>query len=124
MVNMRESKSGLYIRDELICSRIVRCDTLAKKGLGLMFRSKKAVEDTAWLFSFRKPRKIGLTMMFVFFKIDVLFLDSSRKIVEFATLKPWTFYNPRSDAMHCIELKHGTIARYAIKQGDVLDFDP
>ncbi len=112
----------LRIGKKVICNNIVYCNNIFSKGFGLMFRTEKSVDDTAWIFPFRNPRKISLTMLFVFFPIDAIFLDGDKRILEMTSLKPWSFYNPRKEANYCLELKYGSIIKKRLKIGDKLDF--
>ena len=61
-------------------------------------------------------------MLFVFFPIDVLFLDKEKKVVELKEgLKSFGFYNPKNKAKYIIELRKGTILNN-IEIGDVIEF--
>jgi uncharacterized membrane protein (UPF0127 family) len=105
-----------------VCQKVHYCSNIFSKGFGLMFRREKSVKDTAWVFYFKKQRRISLTMLFVFFPIDVIFLDDKKTIVEMTVLKPWSFYNPAKYANYCIELRQGTIDSFKLKIGDSLNF--
>ncbi len=93
------------------------CKSALSKALGLMFcRKRKSL-----VFVFRKEQKVLLHMLFVFFPIDVLFLDSSRKVVELKTdFKPFRFYNPSKKAMYVIEIPSGSADITSI--GDEIEF--
>jgi uncharacterized membrane protein (UPF0127 family) len=98
-------------KNEKICSSII------SKMIGLMFSPKKR----SLVFVFNKEQKVPLHMMFVFFSIDVLFLDSSKKVVELKReFKPFRFYNPSKKAKYVIELPSGMDD--ITKIGDMLDF--
>lgn len=122
MVDKSNKKFGLRIKNKIICSRIVLCDNMLRQGSGLMFRSENSVKDTAWIFYFKRPRRISLTMLFVFFPIDAIFLDSNKKIVEITSLQPWSFYNPKIKTNYCIELEYGAVQMKKLKIGDKLVF--
>lgn len=48
-------------------------------------------------------------MMFVRFPIDAVFLDENEKVVDIATLNPWTInYTPKKPAKYVVEMKAGT----------------
>lgn len=87
-----------------------------------MFRSRKSVCDTAWIFFFNKPTKVSVTMFFVFFSIDVIFLDSKKKVIGIKTLYPWQTYTFKKEISYFIELEFGAIKKYSIKKGDILKF--
>ena len=57
------------------------------------------------MFVFDKEKRISLHMLFVFFPIDVLFLDKNRKIIEIKkNFKPFTFYKSKNKANYVVEL--------------------
>jgi len=86
------------------------------KATGLMFSKQKNI-----VFIFRKERIVSLHMLFVFFPIDVLFLDKNKKIVEIKkNLKPWGFYSPKKKAMYVVELKAGKSSSTSV--GDKIGF--
>lgn len=79
------------------------CKTSLSKAKGLMFSRKK--KDKGLIFAFKKERLVSLHMFFVFYPIDVLFLDNNKKVVEIKrSFKPFTFYTPRNKAKYLIEL--------------------
>ena len=70
------------------------------KARGLMFSKKKNL-----VFVFDKGKKIGLHMFFVFFPIDVLFLDKDKKIIEIKKdFRPFSFYTSQNKAKYVVEL--------------------
>ena len=76
---------------------------------GLMFEDIKKF-NYALVFDFQNESRVGcsLHMMFVFFPIDVLFLDKNKKIVDKAALNPFTpNYTPKKAAKYVIELPKG-----------------
>ena len=96
------------------------CTSISSKAFGLMFHFKKP--DYALVFVFNKERRVDLHMMFVFFPIDVLFLDKNKKIVEIKKdLKPFGYFAPKSTAIYVIELPVGVIGTTSI--GDEISID-
>ena len=76
---------------------------------GLMFESKDNF-DYALVFDFPNETKIGasLHMMFVFFPIDVLFLNSEKQVIDKTTMTPWQFnYTPKKPAKYVVEMPKG-----------------
>ena len=58
-------------------------------------------------------------MFFVFFPIDVLFLDEDKKVVEIKKkFEPFTLYNPKNKAKYVIELPQGAVKNTNTKIGD------
>jgi uncharacterized membrane protein (UPF0127 family) len=91
------------------------------KGTGLMFHRK--IKDSAYIFPFESERKIAITMMFVFFSIDILFLNKENKIVEIKKcLKPFSNYIPKKKAMYVVELPEGHVDKFKIKLNEKIIF--
>ena len=58
-------------------------------------------------------------MFFVFYPIDVLVLDSDKKIVEIKrNFKPFTFWSSSKKGKYLVELS----PKYEFKIGDVVEF--
>ncbi len=73
------------------------CRSMLSKSIGLMFSKPKNI-----VLEFKKPRQIGLHMLFVFYPIDVLFLDEDRRIVEIKeNFKP---FSSREKAKYAVEI--------------------
>ncbi len=85
------------------------------KSVGLMLSKP---ENLAFIF--QDERKRSLHMLFVFFSIDVLFLDSKRRVVEKATLKPFQLYTSKKKAQYVFELRKGQAKK--IKIGSRIQF--
>jgi len=91
------------------------------KAIGLMF-SKRLV-DRGLVFVFNKETNISLHMFFVFFTIDVLFLDKNRKVIEIKEkFRPFTIYLPRNTFMYAIELPSGTVRKSKTELKDTITF--
>lgn len=103
-----------------ILSRKYRiCKSFFSKALGLMFRSSSSHQDM--LFKFDKEQNIGIHMFFVFYPIDVIWLDKNFKVVDAKTLRPFTFYNPKRKAKYVIELREGMIKKRGTITGDDIE---
>ncbi|MBU0615272.1 MAG: DUF192 domain-containing protein [Nanoarchaeota archaeon] len=72
---------------------------------GLMFSRPKTI-----VFDLGKERKIDLHNFFVFFPIDILFLDSDMKVVEIKRdFRPFMLFFPKHKARYIIETPAGHI---------------
>jgi len=92
-----------------IMKKIKHAKTTWQRTKGLMFEDKKKF-DYALIFDFPIESKIGtsLHMIFVFFPIDVLFLNKEKKVVDKVTLPPFQpNYTPRKAAKYVIEMPQG-----------------
>lgn len=108
---------------KIICKEVKICKNHFCKAKGLMFTSANAVDDKALIFDFASEKKISLHMLFVFYPIDVIFLDKKKKVVETTTLKPFCLaYVPKRKAKYVIECKKGSLIRGKVHVGDFLKF--
>jgi len=89
------------------------------KALGLMF----SFSPKTLVFEYGKEQLVPLHMFFVFFPIDVIYLNAGKRVVETASLKPFTFYNPKEKAKYVVELPAGTITATKTKKRDVIGFE-
>lgn len=80
-------------------------DNVFSRAKGLMFSREKNF-DYGLIFDLERETKIGASihMFFVFFPINVVFLDSKKKIVDVKLgLKPWQMTKPRDKCRYVIE---------------------
>jgi len=76
------------------------CKSTWSKARGLMFSKQKTL-----VFYFKKPQIVSLHMAFVFFAIDVLFIDENSTIVEIKrNFTPYSYYKPKKKAKIVIEI--------------------
>jgi len=95
------------------------CSSILCKARGLMFRKNPA----ALVFEFNREQRNSLHMMFVFFLIDVIFLDKDKKVVEIKeNFRPFAMYIPKNKSMYVIELEKGKIAESRSEIGDIIAF--
>ena len=86
------------------------------KAIGLMFSSSI---DTTHIFTFNKLKTVNFHTLFVFFPIDMLFLDENKRVLDIKkNIKPFTF-NVKSKAKYVVELPTEYLK---VKIGDVIDF--
>lgn len=96
------------------------CKDFFSKSIGLMFSLPK--KDFGLIFAFKDERIIGLHMWFVFYPIDVVFLDRQKKVVDILeNFRPFTFASSKTRAMYAVELPAGTVAG-KVKPGQKLEF--
>lgn len=91
------------------------CKNMFSKGLGLMFSRRKNI-----VLEFKKAQRIGLHMFFVFYPIDIMFLDANKKIIEIKrNLKPFRVYTSQKKANYIIEIGK---ERKKLKINDLIRF--
>lgn len=95
-------------------------DDVFSKFLGLMFSIK---QNKTLIFKFNQEKIIELHMFFVFYPIDVLFLNKNKIVVDKKeNFKPFTFYESKKKAMYAIEMPNGIIRKTKTDIGDKIEF--
>ena len=95
---------------------VKHCKSIISKMIGLMFSQKR---DRALVFHFNKESNVELHMLFVFYPIDVFWLNKGKKVADIKKdFRPFTLTGPRK-AMYIIEAKAGLLD---LKEGDVVEF--
>ncbi|MBS3097677.1 DUF192 domain-containing protein [Candidatus Woesearchaeota archaeon] len=97
------------------------CKNSLTKSIGLMFSKK--LDDKALIFVFKKENIVPLHMFFVFYPIDVLFLNKDKEVVELKeSLKPFHLLTPKKGAKYVIELPSDLIRKTRTEVGDKISF--
>ncbi len=117
-------------RKALLADKVEVATRFWKKTIGLMFRS--GIDDSAgFLMEFEREGFYGVWMLGMRFAIDLIFMDSEKRIVEaFENIKPvginpgsWRVYSPGKTARWVLELKAGRIRKTKTSTGDRLSFE-
>jgi uncharacterized membrane protein (UPF0127 family) len=88
---------------------------------GLMFTKKKS--DFGLLFVLGKEKKCPMTMLFVFYPIDIIWVNAKKVVVDCTRAGPFAPHIPHKGlAAYVVEVPVGTIKKAKITPGDVLDF--
>jgi|SRR3989344_1750614 len=96
------------------------CDTILSKSIGLMFSKK---QNQTLIFRFNNEKIIPLHMLFVFYPIDVLFLNKEKIVVESKeNFKPFTFYTPGKKAKYVVEMPRNSIKKLKAEVGNKIGF--
>ena len=106
-------------RNTIIASSSKVADSILGRAVGLMF-SKPT--QSAMILKFGREMPISLHTYFVFYPIDILFVDSRLRVVETAIMQPFAFYSAKKKASCVVELPAGTIKKTKTKVGDKLAF--
>lgn len=107
-------------KNEVISADFRLCDDNLSKFMGLMFTKR---QSGPLVFRFGREKTISLHMLFVFYPIDVLFLDKNKIVVDKKeSFMPFTFYKSRKKAMYAIELPTGGIRKTGTGIGDKIEF--
>ena len=109
----------LFLEKKKLSDSLEVANTPWKKGMGLRFAPKAR----PMLFEFEKESHPAFDMWFVNFTIDTVYLDSHKKIVDLARLKPWTGpVRPEAACKYVVELPKGWIEKFRIKYGRKMDW--
>lgn len=96
------------------------CISALSKARGLMFRTK----PKTLIFLFNPPQRVSLHMWFVFFPIDIVGLDSRKRVVCLKQcFRPFTLYKTEVPCKYIVELPKGAIKKSNTKIGDFLQFE-
>jgi len=112
----------MYIKNTtkkiLLAKNAKVCKNIFSKSLGLMFSKPRSL-----IFIFKKEKIIPLHMFFVFYPIDVLFLNKNKIVIEIKeNFMPFTFHIPKKKAKYVIEIPKGTIKKSKTKIKDKIEF--
>jgi uncharacterized membrane protein (UPF0127 family) len=107
--------------------RRLRMETAAtplEKFIGLMFRRSLG---HALVFVLGRETRLGASIhsFFVFFPFDAAWLDGRGRVVDLASVRPFTpNVTPKKPAAYIVELPAGTIRKSGIKIGDKVGLPP
>ena len=107
----------MFKRKREILSSVLLCDSFFLAARGLMFRR---AQSALLVSSF--AHRFAIHMLFVFFSIDVFWLDSQRRVVAVKrSVRPFSLYHVSlRPAQYVLEVPSSQ--RVQIEEGDVLDF--
>lgn len=98
--------------------KVIMANSFFSRFKGLMFRLKPLIDEGLFI----RPCN-SIHMCFMFFSIDVVFLDKQNRVVAWKEqLRPWQFVLPVRFAYSTLELPVGTIQKYDIQIGQVLKY--
>ncbi|WP_297548020.1 DUF192 domain-containing protein [Thermococcus sp.] len=65
----------------------------------------------------------SIHMFFMLSDIDVIWLDSTKRVVDFRRAKRWRVYSPKKPAKYIIEGPAGLIKALQIEEGDLISWE-
>lgn len=109
-------------RGTILCRKTETMESFWRKAKGLMFR-KALPRDSGMLFVFSRPGKSGFWTPFMRFPIDIIFLDSSKRVSDIReNVRPWRMCRPYYPAEYVLELGAGRVKETKTGKGDLLEF--
>ena len=107
-------------KKNVIDGNAIICGSLLSKLIGLMFSKN---EKKCLIFNFEAEKTISLHMFFVFYPIDVIFLDKNKVVVDKKeNFRPFTIYSSGKKAMYAIEMPNDIIKKSKTEVGDKIGF--
>jgi uncharacterized membrane protein (UPF0127 family) len=108
---------------QVLLNDVAWCDSFFSRLRGLMFRRVLGENEGIVLVERRESRlDTSIHMLFMFFSIAVVWLDSKFRVVDVRLAKPWRlFYAPRAPAQYVIEASPSLLEKISI--GDELIFE-
>jgi uncharacterized membrane protein (UPF0127 family) len=105
----------------VLAKRFILCTSFFSKLKGLMFTKSSSLKKHSLIFQFKFSTPQSIHMFFVFYPIDVVFLDKNRKVVDIKKgLKPFGIYDSWKSSVYVLELPEHTIKSSRTELGDFL----
>ena len=105
-----------------LVSQSRKCTSALSKAIGLMF--SRPLEDRGLIFVFNQEQRTLLHMLFVFFPIDIIYLNSRKEVVQLVQgARPFQLsIRPEAAAKYILELPADTIRKSKTKIGHKIAF--
>ena len=127
LTDSRYLKAKVTVKDFELNADVPITSELMSKGLAVKNQLK---ENEAMLFIFEESAKHSFWMKDMKFPIDIIWLDSARKVVHIErNLQPCvsvficTSYSPSADSRYVLETVAGFAQRHNVNMGSVIDFE-
>ena len=127
LTDSRYLKAKVTVKDFELNADVPTTSELMSKGLAVKNQLK---ENEAMLFIFEESAKHSFWMKDMKFPIDIIWLDSARKVVHIErNLQPCasvficTGYSPSADSQYVLETVAGFAQRHDVKLGSDIDFE-
>ena len=109
----------ILLNNKLLSKKSEICKTYLSKFKGLMFRFLK--DDESLFFVFNKEKILSLHMLFVFYPIQISWLNSKLEVVDVKKAYPFTPYiSSKKQAKYILEMRKFK----DVKKGDKLKLEP
>lgn len=121
---MHSTWTTLYVGDGVFRVRVASTDAERATGLG---GTEPLAADQGMLLAFESDGQWGIWMKDVEYPIDVIWLDSQKKVVHIVKNMPPDSYPesfvPNEEARYVLEVAAGTVDKKAIGIGDAARFE-
>ena len=111
----------LFCKDAILAEAAVTAETFSLRLMGMSWRKKWPSRDGFDIDAYIFPECSAVHTFFMFICVDVIFLDSSDKIVKVIhSMPPWRIAAGGKDAVCTVELPAGTLKMKNVNVGDIL----
>jgi uncharacterized protein len=106
----------IKLKGKVFLKNVKLCNTSYSRMRGLMFSFEKSA-----LLAMKKEQNLSIHMLFVFYPLDVFWLDKDKKIIDKKKVYPFTMYHaPKEKAQYVLEVPSSQ--NIGLKEGQVLSF--
>lgn len=123
IASLQNSRVPISVGDSISYARVAKDDAAREKGLS---GTKSLAEGESMLFVFDVPGRWGMWMKDMRYSLDILWMDSSKKIIYIARdITPDTFpkvFLPQKDALYVLELPAGYASKHGVAVGQTVAF--
>ncbi|NJF24581.1 DUF192 domain-containing protein [Thermococcus sp. Bubb.Bath] len=110
-------------KDRVWHGTVRMADTFFKRFRGLML-TKNVSQALVFVLPAETRANASIHMFFMLSNIDVIWLDSTRRVVDFKTARKWRLYTPKKAAKYIIEGPVGLIKTLEVDEGDLINWAP
>jgi uncharacterized membrane protein (UPF0127 family) len=103
--------------------RVELADTFFKRFKGLMLVSNVNY-SLVFVLPVESRLNASIHTLFMLSDIDVIWLDSTKRVVDFKRAKRWRLYAPKKPAKYIIEGPVGLIQTLDVEEGDLIRWTP
>ena len=103
--------------------RVKLADSFFRRFRGLML-TRNINYALVFVLPAETKANASIHMFFMLSDIDVIWLDSARRVVDFKRARKWRLYAPKNAAKYIIEGPVGLIKALEVEEGDLIDWSP
>lgn len=110
-------------KDKVWHGRVKLADSFFKRFRGLML-VKNVDHALVFVLPAETKANASIHMFFMLNDIDVIWMDSTRRVVDFKRARKWRLYSPKKPAKYIIDGPVGLIRTLEVEEGDLIDWSP
>lgn len=107
----------------ILANDIGKANSFWARFRGLMFR-RNFGDGKALIFEIPEGREFGVHTFFVFFPIDLVYLDENMKVIDIKSeLGSWSTYKPEVEGGFLVEFPAGVVEKHGVEISHELEFE-